>query len=130
MSYVDDHGDQLTGERTYTLRLDPEPPVSAFWSLTMYSVPDFYLVENPIERYSIGDRTPGLVRDEDGALTITISHERRRREGGGGLASLTGRRLPTGDADVRARPRRARGRYGAGDHTIGGVSARTPITPH
>ncbi len=42
----------------------------------MYSVPDFYLVENPIERYSIGDRTPGLVRDEDGALTITISHER------------------------------------------------------
>lgn len=76
VSYVDDHGDQLTGERTYTLRLDPEPPVSAFWSLTMYSVPDFYLVENPIERYSIGDRTPGLVRDEDGALTITISHER------------------------------------------------------
>ncbi|UTT54729.1 DUF1254 domain-containing protein [Microbacterium maritypicum] len=76
VSYVDDRGDQLTGERTYTLRLDPEPPVSAFWSLTMYSVPDFYLVENPIERYSIGDRTPGLVRDEDGALTITISHER------------------------------------------------------
>ncbi len=76
VSYVDDHGDQLTGERTYALRLDPEPPVSAFWSLTMYSVPDFYLVKNPIERYSIGDRTPGLVRDEDGALTITISHER------------------------------------------------------
>lgn len=76
VSYVDDHGDQLAGERTYTLRLDPEPPVSAFWSLTMYSVPDFYLVENPIERYSIGDRTPGLVRDEDGALTITMSHER------------------------------------------------------
>jgi hypothetical protein len=76
MTYVDDHGDQLSGARTYTLRLAPEPPVSAFWSLTMYSVPDFYLVENPIARYSIGDRTPGLVRDEDGALTITISHER------------------------------------------------------
>ncbi|PRB18873.1 DUF1254 domain-containing protein [Microbacterium sp. MYb62] len=76
MTYVDDHGEQLTGERMYTLRLDPPPPVSAFWSLTMYSVPDFYLVDNPIARYSIGDRTPGLVRDEDGALTITISHER------------------------------------------------------
>ena len=25
VSYVDDHGDQLAGERTYTLRLDPEP---------------------------------------------------------------------------------------------------------
>ncbi|WAA67868.1 DUF1254 domain-containing protein [Microbacterium oxydans] len=75
MTYVDDRGEQLTGARTYTLRLDPPPPVAAFWSLTMYSVPDFYLVENPIARYSIGDRTPGLVRDEDGALTITISHE-------------------------------------------------------
>ncbi len=76
MTYVDDRGEQLTGARTYTLRLDPEPPVSAFWSLTMYSVPEFYLVENPIARYSIGDRTPGLVRDAEGALTITISHER------------------------------------------------------
>ena len=27
----------------------------------MYDVPDFYLVANPIDRYSIGDRTPGLV---------------------------------------------------------------------
>jgi hypothetical protein len=76
VTYVDDQGEQLTGSRTYTLRLDPPPPVSAFWSLTMYSVPDFYLVENPIGRYSLGDRTPGLVRDEDGALTITISRER------------------------------------------------------
>ena len=75
MTYVDDHGEQLTGRRTYTLRLDPTPPVGAFWSLTMYSVPDFYLVANPIDRYSVGDRTPGVVRDPDGALTITISHE-------------------------------------------------------
>ena len=28
----------------------------------MYDLPEFYLVENPIHRYSIGDRTPGLVR--------------------------------------------------------------------
>ncbi|CAG7596491.1 hypothetical protein E143388_04525 [Rhodococcus opacus] len=40
----------------------------------MYSVPDFFLVSNPINRYSIGDRTPGIVRDEEGSLTITISH--------------------------------------------------------
>ena len=76
MTYVDDRGEQLTGERTYTLRLHPTPPVRAFWSLTMYSVPDFFLVENPIHRYSIGDRTPGVVLDDDGALTITISSER------------------------------------------------------
>ena len=42
----------------------------------MYSVPDFYLVENPIHRYSIGDRTAGVVLDDDGGLTITISHDR------------------------------------------------------
>ena len=76
MTYLDDHGEQLTGSRTYTLRLKPTPPVNAFWSLTMYSVPDFYLVANPIDRYSIGDRTPGVVLDDDGALTITISHDR------------------------------------------------------
>ena len=76
MTYLDDRGEQLNGAHTYTLRLDPTPPVNAFWSLTMYSVPDFYLVENPINRYSIGDRTAGVILDDDGALTITISHER------------------------------------------------------
>jgi len=76
MTYVDDRGEPLTGAHTYTLRLHPTPPVNAFWSLTMYSVPDFYLIENPINRYSIGDRTPGVILDEDGALTITICHER------------------------------------------------------
>jgi hypothetical protein len=76
MTYVDDRGDQLNGSHTYTLRLKPTPPVNAFWSLTMYSIPDFYLVDNPIDRYSIGDRTAGIVYDADGALTITISHEK------------------------------------------------------
>ncbi|MGF6887701.1 hypothetical protein ABIA39_006194 [Nocardia sp. GAS34] len=72
--YLDDKGEQLTGERTYTLRLDPTPPNAGFWSLTMYDVPDYYLVENPIGRYSIGDRTPGIVFDTHGALTVTIGH--------------------------------------------------------
>ena len=33
----------------------------------MYAVPDFYLVDNALNRYSIGDRTPGVIRDDDGA---------------------------------------------------------------
>lgn len=74
MTYLDDQGRQLSGSNTYTLRLDPTPPVGAFWSLTMYSIPEFFLVSNPINRYSIGDRTPGIVADDDGAITITISH--------------------------------------------------------
>ena len=56
----------------YELRLESPPPVDAFWSLTMYDVPDFYLVANPIDRYSIGDRTPGLRTAEDGSVTISM----------------------------------------------------------
>ena len=74
MTYLDDQGEQLTGTRTYQLHLNPTPPVGAFWSLTMYDVPNFYLVDNPIDRYSVGDRTPGLIYEDDGALIITISH--------------------------------------------------------
>lgn len=73
-SYVDSHGDQLSGEHNYTLRLSPPPPAGAFWSVTMYDIPNYYLVENPIDRYSIGNRTPGIVTDADGSVTITMSH--------------------------------------------------------
>jgi len=75
MTYTDADGDQLDGRNRYTIRFDQDPPVDAFWSITMYDLPDFYLVANPIDRYSIGDRTPGLRRDSDGSLTIEIQHE-------------------------------------------------------
>ncbi|MGW6378124.1 DUF1254 domain-containing protein [Rhodococcus sp. NPDC055112] len=71
--YLDGDGDELTGERSYTLTFAQSPPVDAFWSITMYDLPEFYLVDNEIDRYSIGDRTAGLVYAEDGSLTITLS---------------------------------------------------------
>ena len=37
----------------------------------MYDVPHFFLVANDINRYSLGDRTPGIVYADDGSLTIT-----------------------------------------------------------
>ena len=73
--YVDADGEQLNGAHRYELRLDAMPPVDAFWSLTMYNVPEFLLVENLIGRYSIGDRTPGLQVADDGSLTIYLQHE-------------------------------------------------------
>ncbi|PJJ55636.1 DUF1254 domain-containing protein [Compostimonas suwonensis] len=76
MTYVDSDGEPLHGSHSYRLRLAPTPPVSAFWSLTMYDLPDFFLVSNEIERYSLGDRTTGIVEDDDGAITITMSHVR------------------------------------------------------
>lgn len=75
-TYEDADGDALDGAHVYRLRLHPTPPVGAFWSLTMYDLPQYFLVANPIGRYSVGDRTPGLVYDDDGGLTITMSATR------------------------------------------------------
>jgi hypothetical protein len=53
-------------------RPDQLPPCDGFWSLTAYGM-DLYLVDNAINRWSIGDRTPGLRFDDDGGLTIILS---------------------------------------------------------
>jgi hypothetical protein len=51
------------------------PPIEAggFWSLTMYS--NGYLCANPIQRYSIGDRTPGVKKEPDGSLKIYVQSD-------------------------------------------------------
>ena len=71
-AWTDADGQPLDGANRYELRLEEPPPVEAFWSLTMYDVPDFYLVANPIDRYSIGDRTSGLRTAADGSVTISM----------------------------------------------------------
>ncbi|MFD5081912.1 DUF1254 domain-containing protein [Kitasatospora sp. NPDC058201] len=76
MTYDDADGRPLTGAHHYTLRFDRPPPADAFWSVTMYGVPEYYLVDNPADRYSIGDRTPGLVHGPDGSLTLHLRHDR------------------------------------------------------
>ena len=72
----DADGDKLAGDRRYELSFEHHtlPPVDSFWSLTMYKE-DMNLVPNPADRYSIGERTAGLQRDPDGALTISIQAE-------------------------------------------------------
>ena len=70
--HQDEHGDLLTGGHRYEVTFNPPPPALAFWSLTMYDTPDYYLVDNPIDRYSIGDRTPGLHYADDGSVTIYL----------------------------------------------------------
>jgi hypothetical protein len=69
-------GGPLSGTRNYVLRFERGalPPVDAFWSLTLYGA-DFALVENPINRYSIGDRTAGLTYGPDGSLEIQIQNQ-------------------------------------------------------
>jgi hypothetical protein len=79
---VDGAGAPLTGENVYTIAFAAGalPPADAFWSLTMYALEGPPLVPNPIDRYAIGDRTPGLVTRADGSLTIQIQHARPPEE--------------------------------------------------
>ena len=70
-------GRPLDGTKKWVLRYPAGqlPPVNLFWSLTMYNLPQRLLVENPINRYSIGDRTPGLKMGKDGSLEIYLQNE-------------------------------------------------------
>jgi hypothetical protein len=73
---IDDHNELLNGSHNYTLTFPAGqlPPNDGFWSLSMYGS-DFFFVDNPLGRYAIGDRMPGLQFDADGSLTIYIQHE-------------------------------------------------------
>jgi hypothetical protein len=87
---VDSAGEALSGSHRYTLHFAKggTPPVNAFWSLTAYGT-DFNLIANPIDRYSLGDRS-GLKRDADGGVTIYVQKDSPGR----GLESNW---LPIGD---------------------------------
>jgi hypothetical protein len=75
---VDSTGQKLTGASDYTLHFTSGqlPPVNAFWSLTMYKMPESLLVANPINRYLINSpMLSDLKKDADGGLTIYVQHD-------------------------------------------------------
>lgn len=70
-------GAPLNGANNYTLTFaeDQLPPVKAFWSVTMYKLPEILLVDNPINRYLINSpMLANLVRNPDGGITIYLQH--------------------------------------------------------
>jgi hypothetical protein len=71
----DADGKPLSSDGRYELSFSGEdlPPVDSFWSLTMYKA-DMNLVPNPVDRYSVGDRTPGLVKDDGGGVRLSIQN--------------------------------------------------------
>ncbi|GAB2928865.1 DUF1254 domain-containing protein [Rhodococcus aerolatus] len=79
---VDRSGEPLHGGARYELTFPAGelPPSDAFWSLTVYRSDGGGLCENPISRYSIGDRTDGLVLGRDGALTVHVRSDRPAEE--------------------------------------------------
>ncbi|MCJ7443283.1 MAG: DUF1254 domain-containing protein, partial [Methanotrichaceae archaeon] len=76
VNITDDGGEPLTGAHKYqiTFPKDLEPPVNAFWSMIAYGT-DMNLIPNPINRYSIGDRKPGVKKNADGGTTFYFQNE-------------------------------------------------------
>jgi hypothetical protein len=76
--FVDADGKKPDGANKYTVHFAAGelPPVNAFWSLTMYELPQSLLVANPINRYLINSpMLPQLVKDADGGLTLYVQNE-------------------------------------------------------
>jgi hypothetical protein len=78
---ADRDGQPLTGANRYRITFPAQglPPVDAFWSLILYGA-DFFLVSNPINRYSISDRTENPVRNSDGSLQVLIQRDEPKRD--------------------------------------------------
>jgi hypothetical protein len=75
---VDAAGQKLDGANKYTVHFASGglPPVHAFWSLTMYDLPQSLLVANPINRYLLNSpMLPQFVKDADGGLTFYVQNE-------------------------------------------------------
>lgn len=72
---VDGNNQPLGTGNSYRLHLPQgRLPADAFWSISLYEfvTGGQYMVENPINRYSIGDRTKGMKFNADGSLDIWL----------------------------------------------------------
>lgn len=80
-SGIDTEGHPLQGSNRYLLHLPSLPPTltGGFWSVTAYGSDDF-LIENPIARYCINDRS-GCMVNEDGSLDILLSSDAPLEQG-------------------------------------------------
>ncbi len=98
---ADSNGNLLNGANDYEMVFpaDDLPPAKYFWSLTMYDF-DGYLVDNPIDRYSLGPSHPPLL---EGARRLDRRRDLPRRAVGSGrqLAALSGRLVPPEHAPLR-----------------------------
>lgn len=71
----DADGNTLTGKKSYLLHFESYPQVleGGFWSVTAYGDDDF-LIDNPIDRYCINDRS-GLQANDDGSIDVILSED-------------------------------------------------------
>jgi hypothetical protein len=75
---TDADGQPLDGSKhAYSLTFLPgqQPPVNAFWSVTMYDGKTQLLIENPLNRYLINSpMIPAMKTNADGSLTLYIQN--------------------------------------------------------
>ncbi|MDR6634627.1 hypothetical protein J2X72_003437 [Phyllobacterium sp. 1468] len=73
-SEKDAHQRSYEGRKNYVIHFEKgqTPPVSGFWSITMYNE-NFFFVENPLNRYSISPRQD-LQYNKDGSLDLYLQH--------------------------------------------------------
>ncbi|WP_432463369.1 DUF1254 domain-containing protein [Agarivorans sp. QJM3NY_33] len=75
MAAMDVNGQPLSGENSYVMNFDGEPPVDAFWSVTVYDAQTKMLVENSIHRYSISNLNQ-LNKNPNGSFQLQLSHKK------------------------------------------------------
>lgn len=77
--FHDAAGQLLDGRQRYLLRVPATGiPNDSFWSFSMYEPTadsQRFFVDNPIKRYSIGNRTPGIVANADGSFDIALQRD-------------------------------------------------------
>jgi hypothetical protein len=65
----------LSGDKVYEIKFPkeqlPDLMVNAFWSVTLYSVPDYRVVENTLKRYNLNNIS-GLKKNADGSMSIWL----------------------------------------------------------
>jgi hypothetical protein len=66
----------LNGSNRYEIRFPanalPDSEVLAFWSVSLYSVPDYRVVDNPLKRYNLNNIS-GLKKNTDGSMSIWLA---------------------------------------------------------
>ena len=73
--------DASASNYTLTFKKDEFPPVTAFWSLTMYDGKTQLLIDNPINRYLLNSSMmEKFVLNKDGSLTIYVQKESPGKE--------------------------------------------------
>jgi hypothetical protein len=76
VTFTDKEGVPLAGTNTYRIHFSAGkfPPVNAFWSLTLYRLPENTVYANVLNRYALGDRSRDMKYNEDGSLDIFVQH--------------------------------------------------------